>query len=132
MGPYQNVVSYSQNFIFPGYLSGIIFVPGFSGLIEVVCNNKYSLVMSSMFILLLSVPRYFGDSDASSVCFTFASRPNIRKNGAIPDDSVGQKLYAAVAFQTRSSHSTLFSSCFAMQAFKNLWNPSIHPLHWGE
>ena len=52
------------------------------------------------------VPRYFGFSDSSSMCFTAASRPNIRKNGAIPEDSVGKKLYAAVAFHTRSSQFT--------------------------
>ena len=76
-----------------------------------------------MLIMLSSVPKYFGLSDAKSVCFTAASHPNIRKNGAIPEDSVGKKLYAAVAFHTRLSHSTWFSSCFAIVAFRNLWNP---------
>ena len=66
------------------------------------------------------------------MCFTAASRPNIRKNGARPDDSVGKKLYAAVTLQTKSSHSTWFSSCFAIVDLRNLWNPSILPLHCGE
>ena len=48
--------------------------------------------MSSMLIILSSVPKYFGLSDASSVYFTAASHPNIRTNGTIPDDSVGKKL----------------------------------------
>ena len=42
--------------------------------------------------MLSSVSKYFGLSDASSVCFTAASRPKIRKNGVIPEDSVGKKL----------------------------------------
>ena len=67
-----------------------------------------------------SVPRYLGFSDSSRVCFTAASHPNMRKNGATPDDSVGKKLYAAVAFQTKSSHSTLVSNCFAIVALRNL------------
>ena len=66
------------------------------------------------------------------MCFTAASRPNIRKNCANPDDLVGKKLYAAVAFHTRSSHSTQVSSFFAIVALRNLWNPSILPLHCGE
>ena len=61
-----------------------------------------------------------------------ASLLNMRKNGAIPDDSVGKKLYAAVAFQTKSLHSTRFSNCFAIVAFRNLWNPSILQLYCGE
>ena len=56
----------------------------------------------------------------------------MRKNGATPDDFVGKKLYAAVAFHTKSSHSTQFSSCLAMVALRNLWNPSILPLHCGK
>ena len=70
-----------------------------------------------------SVPKYFGLSDSSKVCFTAASHPNIRKNGATPDDSVVKKLYAAVAFQTKSSHLTQVSSCLAIVALRNLWNP---------
>ena len=77
--------------------------------------------------MLSSVPKYFRLSDASMFGFTAASHPNIRKNGMMPDDSVGKKLYTAIAFQ--SSHSTRFSSCFAIVAFKNLRNPSILPLH---
>ena len=82
--------------------------------------------------MLSSVPKYFGLSDSSRVCFTAASHPNIRKNGVKPDDSVGKKLYAAVAFQTKSSHLMQISSCLAIVALRNLWNPSILPLHWGE
>ena len=92
----------------------------------------YNLVISPTFIMPSSVPRYLGFSDSSRVCFTAASRPNMRKNGVTPDDSVGKKLYAAVAFQTKSSHSTLVSNCFAIVALRNLWNPSILPLHCGE
>ena len=66
----------------------------------------YSFVISSKLIMPSSVPKYFGLSDSSNVCFTAAACPNMRKNGAIPDDSVGKKLYAAVAFQTKLSHST--------------------------
>ena len=43
-------------------------------------------------------PRYFGDSSANSICFAAASLPNIRKNGATPEDSVGKKLYTDGAF----------------------------------
>ena len=80
----------------------------------------------------LSVLKYLGLSDCSKVCFTVVSRPNIRKNGAIPDDSVGKKLYAAVAFHTRSFHSTRVSYCLAIVVLRNLWNPSILPLQCGE
>ena len=73
-----------------------------------------------MLIMPSSVSKYFGFSDSSKLCFTAASHPNIRKNGAAPDDSVGKKLYAAVAFHTRSSHSKRVSSCFAIVAFRNL------------
>ena len=73
-----------------------------------------------MLIMPSSVPRYLGLSDSSNVCFTAVSHPNMRKNGAIPDDSVGKKLYAAVAFHTKSSHSTWFSSCLASIALRNL------------
>ena len=79
-----------------------------------------------------SVPKYLGFSDSSKLCFTAASHPNIRKNGATPDDSVGKKLYAAVAFHTRLSHLMRVSSCFAIVALRNLWNPLILPLHYGE
>ena len=44
----------------------------------------YSLVINPMLIIPSFVPRYLGFSDSSSVCFTAASRPNIRKNGASP------------------------------------------------
>ena len=54
-----------------------------------------------------SVPKYLGLSDSSNVCFTAASHLNMRKKGATPDDSVGKKLYAAVAFHTKSSHGSL-------------------------
>ena len=89
-------------------------------------------VISSMLIMQSSVPKYFGFSDSSKVFFTAASCLNMRKNGATPDDSVGKKLYAAVDFHSRSSHSTWVSSCFAIVALRNLWNPSMLPLHCGE
>ena len=75
--------------------------------------------------MLSSIPKYFGLS--SRVCFTAALCLNIRKNGATPDDSVGKKLYAAVSF-----HSTQVSSCLAILALRNLWNPLILLLHCGE
>ena len=98
---------------------------------KLCATTWYSFVISPMLIMPSSVPRYFGFSNSSKVCFTAALHPNMRKNGAIPDDSVGKKLYAAVAFHTRLSHSTRVSSCFAIVALRNLWNPSILPLHCG-
>ena len=88
--------------------------------LRLCATTWYNLVISPTFIMPLSVPRYLGFSDSSRVCFTAASRPNMRKNGVTPDDSVGKKLYAAVAFQTKSSHSTLVSNCFAIVALRNL------------
>ena len=88
--------------------------------------------MSSTLIIPSSVPKYLGLSDCSRVCFITASHLNMRKNEAIPDDSVGKKLYAAVPFHTKSSHSTWVSSCLAIVALRNLWKPSILPLHYGE
>ena len=126
-------------------LSPILSVSGYFGVVlfffpslaflasfKLCATTLYSLVINPTLIMPSFVPRYFGFSDSSSVCFTAASRPNIRKNGASPDDSVGKKLYAAVAFHTRSSHSMRVSSCFAIVALRNLWNPSILPLHCGE
>ena len=72
---------------------------------KLCATTLYSFVINPTLIMPLFVPRYFGFSDSSSVCFTAASCMNIRKNGAIPEDSVGKNLYAAVAFHTRSSHS---------------------------
>ena len=94
--------------------------------------TMWSFVINSTLIIPLSVPRYFGLSDSSNVCFTAASRLNMRKNGATPDDSVGKKLYAAVAFQTKLSHLMRVSNCLVIVALRNLWNPSILPLHCGE
>ena len=76
--------------------------------------------MSSMFSSPSSLPRYFGDSESSNICFTAACQPNIRKKGASLDDCVRRKLYAEVALGIRSSHSSPFWSCFPMVAFKNL------------
>ena len=50
----------------------------------------YSFVSNPTLIMLSFVLRYFGFSDSSSVCFTAALHPNIRINGAIPEDSVGK------------------------------------------
>ena len=69
---------------------------------------------------------------ASNMCFAAASRPNIRKNGEIPEDSVGKKLYADAAFHTKSSQPSRrkpFCICLPTVALRNLWNPSILPLH---
>ena len=90
------------------------------------------MAISSIFNLPSSSPKYFGDSESSSMCFTAAWHPNIRKNGDSLADSVGKKLYTDVALATRSSHSSPLCSCLPMVAFKNLWNPSILPLHCGE
>ena len=48
--------------------------------------------------MLSSVPKYLGLSDSNSVCFTAASCLNIRKNGAIPDNSVGKKIVCCCGF----------------------------------
>ena len=125
----------SQMFNLSGSLVCFLDLPlslAFLALFRSCATTKYNFVMSSMLIMLSSVPMYLGLSDARRVCFTFASCPNIRKNGAMPGESVGKKLYTDVALNTRSSHSNLFSSCFEMNAFKNWWNPSILPLHCGE
>ena len=123
------ILSLSGSFgVVPFFFPSLAFLASF----KLCATTLYSLVINPMLIKPPFVPRYLGFSDSSSVCFTAASRPNIRKNGASPDDSVGKKLYAAVAFHTRSSHSTRVSSCFAIVALRNLWNPSILPLHCGE
>ena len=101
----------------------------FLALLRLCAITRYSFDRSSMLIMLPSVPRYFGFSDSSRLCFMAASLPNIRKNGAMLDDSMGKKLYAAVAFHTKLSHSMRVSSCLAVVAFRNLWNPSILLLH---
>ena len=88
--------------------------------------------MSSMFSTPSSLCRYFGDSESSNICLTAACQPNMRKKGASLDDCVRKKLYAVVALGITSSHLSPFWSCFPMVAFKNLWKPSILPLHWGE
>ena len=100
--------------------------------LRLCATTRYSFDISSMLIMTSSVPRYSGFSDPSRLCFKAASLPNIRKKGAMLDDSVGKKLYAAVAFHTRSSHLRGVSSCLAMVTFRNLWNTSILLLHWGE
>ena len=79
----------------------------------------YNFLMSSMFSSPL-LPRYFGDSESSNICFIAACQPNIRKKGASFDDCVGKKLYTDVALGITSSYSSPFCSCFPMVAFKNL------------
>ena len=54
--------------------------------------------------MLSSVPKYFGLSDANSVCFTAASHLNIRKNGAIPDDSVAFVQHCIQSTVTHLTH----------------------------
>ena len=115
-----------------GVLPFLFPILAFLASLRLCATMWYSLVISPTLIILSSVPRYLGFSDSNSVCFTAALHPNMRKNGAIPDDSVGKKWYAAVAFHTKSSHLTWVSSCFAIVALRNLWNPSILPLHCGE
>ena len=114
--------------VVPFFFPSLAFLTSF----KLCVTTLYSLVINPMLIMPSFVPRYLGFSDSSSICFTAASCQNIRKNGASPDDSVGKKLYAAVAFHTRSSHSTRVSSCSAIVALRNLWNPSILLLHCGE
>ena len=123
------ILSLSGSFsVVPFFFQSLAFLASF----RLCATTLYSLVINPTLIMPLFVLRYFGFSDSSNACFTAASRLNIRKNGANPDDSVGKKLYAAVAFHTKSSHSTWVSSCFAIVALRNLWNPSILPLHCGE
>ena len=111
------ILSFSGSFgVIPFFFPSLAFLASF----KLCATMLYSFVISPTLIMPSFVPRYFGFSDSSSVCFTAASHPNIRKNGAIPEDSVGKKLYAAVAFHTRSSHSTWVSSCFAIVALRNL------------
>ena len=122
-------LSFSGSFgVLPFLFPSLAFLASF----RLCATTWYSFVISPTSIMPSSVPRYFGFSDSSRVCFTAALHPNMRKNGANPEDSVGKKLYAAVAFHTRSSHLTRVSSCFAIVALRNLWNPSILPLHCGE
>ena len=52
--------------------------------LRLCATTRYNFDITSMLIMLSSVPKYFGHSDASSVCFIVASRLNIRKNGAVP------------------------------------------------
>ena len=115
-------------FFWPFLFPSLAFLASF----RLCATTWYSLVIGPTLIIPPSVPRYLGFSDANSMCFTDASHPNMRKNGAIPEDSVGKKLYAAVAFNTRSSHSMRVSSCFAIVAMRNLWNASVPQLHCGE
>ena len=129
MSMLSTIFSLSGSFgVVPFFFPSLAFLTSF----KLYATTLYSLVISPTLIIPSFVPRYLGFSDSSSVCFTAASHPNIRKNGANPDDSVGKKLYTAVAFHTRSSYSTWVSSCFAIVALRNLWNPSILPLHCGE
>ena len=64
----------------------------FLALFRLCATTRYNFVMSSMLIMLSSVLTYLRLSDARSMCFTFASHPNMRKNWAVPYDSVGKKL----------------------------------------
>ena len=116
----EYVVSYAEYDWFLWFCTLLVPISGFSCLIRLYATTWYNLVISPTLIMPSSVPRYLGFSDCSRVCFTAASHLNMRKNGATPDDSVGKKLYAAVAFQTKSSHSTLVSNCFAIVALRNL------------
>ena len=126
------IVIYFKFFWFFWCFAFLVSISGFLGLFRLCATTLYSLVISPTLIIPSSVPRYLGFSDSSRVCFTAASHTNMRKNSAIPEDSVGKKLYAAVAFHTRLSHSMQVSSCFAIVALRNLWNPPILPLHCGE
>ena len=123
------ILSLSGSFgVVPFFFPPLAFLASF----KLCATTLYSFVINPTLIMPSFVPRYLGFFDSSSVCFIAASHPNIRKNGAIPEDSVGKKLYAAVALHTRSSYSMHVSSCFAVVALRNLWNPLILPLHWGE
>ena len=89
----------------------------------------YNCCISFKFKIPSLSPTYFVLSSASNMCFAAASHPNMRKNGEIPEDSVGKKLYADVAFHTKSSHSNPFCICLPTVVLRNLWNPLILPLH---
>ena len=111
------ILSSSGSFgVIPFLFLSLAFLASF----KLCATTLYSFVINPTLIMPSFVPRYFRFSDCSRVCFTAALCPNIRKNGAIPEDSVGKKLYAAVAFHTRLSHSMLVSSCFAIVALRNL------------
>ena len=51
--------------------------------LRLCATTRYSFDISNMLIMPLSVPRYFGLSDSSKLCFTAASLPNMRKNCAM-------------------------------------------------
>ena len=88
----------------------------------------YNFLMSSMFSSPSLLPRYFGDSKSSNMCFTAACWPNTRKKGASFDDCVGKKLYADVALRITSSHSSPFWSLLSYVCFQELvkaFYPSI-------
>ena len=65
-------------------------VSGFPYFIQVMCYYHVEFRHHSKLIMLSFVPEYLGLSDSNSVCFTAASRPNMRKNGATADDSMGK------------------------------------------
>ena len=103
----EYIVSNSKNVNFSDIFLDVFFSLAVLASCRLCATTKWSFFMSSMFIMLSSVPKYFGLSEVSRLCLTLASLLNIKKKGAIPEDSMGKKLYAAVAFQTKSSHSAV-------------------------
>ena len=79
------ILSLSGSFgVIPFFFPSLAFLASF----KLCATMLYSFVINPTLIMPSFVPRYFGISDCSSVCFTAASLPNIRKNGAIPEESV--------------------------------------------
>ena len=79
------IFNFSTSFVcFPFFFLSLDFLASF----RLCAITKYSFDMSSMLIIPSSIPGYLGCSDANRVCFTAASHPKRRKNGATPDDSV--------------------------------------------
>ena len=88
---------------------------------------RYIFLRASRERMTSSLPRYLNLGLRASVNGILGSLPNIKKKGLSRACLLGKKLYAAVAIRQTSSHSNPGLMCFAMQAFKNKWNPSILP-----
>ena len=88
---------------------------------------RYIFLRASKERITSSLPRYLNLGLRASVNGILGFLPNIKKKAC----SFGRKLYAAIAIEQTSSHSSPGLMCFAMQAFKNKWNPSILLFDWG-
>ena len=85
---------------------------------------RFSAIIRYMFLnacrdkIVSSVPRYLNLCWNNSVSGNLGSRPNMIKNGLSRECSLGRKLYAAVAREHTSSHSTLGLTCLAKHVFQ--------------